>query len=230
MLTPTTDTTDVAQENVRSCLHSVYNLPDSRVDFDSQVHVHGSQNALEYQVAKLRFESSAVLAVTRVRRSRVGIDVPVESGLLHFCLSGQPFTLGVGASQVITVAATALNGFTGTINVSLSGLAMGVSANPAAFTLQPATQQQVTLTAATSASPGTATLTFQATSGNLSHTARASIALVAPVTTAHPPIRLVICAPILFTTQTLWDTTRPTSPLMTLCTSSFLSATRSERD
>jgi hypothetical protein len=108
-----------------------------------------------------------------------------------FSISASPTTLAIeaGDSQTVTVSATGINNFTASINVSVSGLPSGVTANPAAFSLMPGNEQQLTVTAAVSAQPATATITFQGTSGGLSHSAQTSLSIVAPVTGAHPPIR-----------------------------------------
>jgi hypothetical protein len=73
--------------------------------------------------------------------------------------------------------------------MSVSGLPTGVTANPATFSLTPGKEQQLTLTAAASAQPAMASVTFQGTSGNLSHSAQTSLAIVVSVSGAHPPIR-----------------------------------------
>jgi IPT/TIG domain len=108
-----------------------------------------------------------------------------------FSLSASPssLTLGIGGSQTVTVSANGIDGFTGSISVVVGGAPAGVTANPATFSLTPGTQQPLTLTAAASAQPGAATLTFQGTSGSLSHNAQTSLTLVLAVTAAHPPIR-----------------------------------------
>jgi IPT/TIG domain len=108
-----------------------------------------------------------------------------------FSFSAAPssLTLGIGGSQTVTVSANGLNGFTGNISVSVSGAPAGVTATPATFSLTPGTQHPVTVTAAASAKAGSATLTFQGTSGTLSHNAQTSLTLAVGVTAAHPPIR-----------------------------------------
>jgi outer membrane protein assembly factor BamB len=74
-----------------------------------------------------------------------------------------------GSSQTETLSATALNGFTGTIQVAVSGLPAGVVASPASFGLVPGTPKQVNLAAAAGTAGGAATLQFVATSGTISH-------------------------------------------------------------
>jgi len=108
-----------------------------------------------------------------------------------FSISVAPtsLTLGIGGSQTVTVTATEVNTFTSSINVSVSGLPAGVSANPATLSLQPGNQLQVTLTAAASALPGTATLIFQGTSGSIVHSTQSSLSVVVPVTGSRAPLR-----------------------------------------
>jgi hypothetical protein len=97
-------------------------------------------------------------------------------------------TAGV-AGQPAQLTATALNGFTGTVSVALTGLPAGVTANPATLSLTPGAPQSVTLTAGNSAQPGSASVVFTGTSGSLSHTATLALTLAASsgvnVTTYH---------------------------------------------
>ncbi len=109
-----------------------------------------------------------------------------------FSLAVSPAALSLtagGAGQPVQLTATSLNGFTGTVSVALSGLPAGVTANPATLSLTPGTPQSVTLTAAKSAQPGSASVVFTATSGSLSHTATLALTLATSagvnVTTYH---------------------------------------------
>ncbi|HTA87262.1 MAG TPA: hypothetical protein VK729_13405, partial [Silvibacterium sp.] len=93
---------------------------------------------------------------------------------LDFSLTASPTTLSLTAGvagQTVSLNATALNGFTGSVKVSLSGLPTGVTASPSTLTLTPGTAQSITLTAAPNAAAGMATITVTGTSGSLSHTA-----------------------------------------------------------
>jgi hypothetical protein len=103
-----------------------------------------------------------------------------------FSLSSTPATVALvagGAQQQISVQADAENGFTGTVIVAITGLASGVTANPATLTLTPGTAQSVALTASSAAAAGSATVTLTGTSGSLSHSATVSLT----VTAAAPP-------------------------------------------
>ncbi len=109
-----------------------------------------------------------------------------------FSLAVTPAALSLtagAAGQPVQLTATALNGFTATASVALSGLPAGVTANPATLSLTPGTPQSVTLTASNSAQAGSASVVFTGTSGSLSHTATLALTLAASsgvnVTTYH---------------------------------------------
>jgi hypothetical protein len=109
-----------------------------------------------------------------------------------FSLAITPQSLSLtqgGAGQAVQLTATALNGFTGTASVALSGLPTGVTATPASLSLTPGVAQTTTLTAANSAPTGSANVAFTATSGSLTHSATLAVTVVAPsgvnVTTYH---------------------------------------------
>src|SRR5277367_2484016 len=106
------------------------------------------------------------------------------SASADFSLTASPATLTLTAGatgQAVAVTANALNGFTASVNVTLSGLPAGVTANPSTLTLTPGTAQNVTLAASTAAA-GMATITLTGTSGNLGQ--RTTIALT--ITAAAP--------------------------------------------
>ncbi|MGB8028485.1 MAG: pyrrolo-quinoline quinone [Terracidiphilus sp.] len=92
-------------------------------------------------------------------------------------------SLTSGSQQPVNLSATALNGFSGTISVVVTGLPAGVTASPSSFNLVPGTPQQVALSASASAAASTSTVQFVATSGALSHTAPVTL-VVKPAVTA----------------------------------------------
>jgi hypothetical protein len=103
-----------------------------------------------------------------------------------FSLAVSPATLsltGGGAGGKVSVTATAVNSFTGSVTVAITGLPTGVTANPATLTLTPGTAQSTTITAASAAVAGTPTITFTGTSGTLSHAATLALTVQA----APPP-------------------------------------------
>ena len=75
------------------------------------------------------------------------------------------------------------------VSMSASVSQAGVTASPSTFSLTPGNQQVVTLSAATTAAAGAASITFTGTSGSLSHSAQTSLSVISAVTEAHSPIR-----------------------------------------
>ena len=97
-----------------------------------------------------------------------------------FTLSASPTSLTLGAgsagSQLI-VTATAVNSFSGTVAVAITGLPAGVTAQPSTLILTPGVAQSITVTAAATATAGNATLTLTGTSGALSHSTLVTVAI-----------------------------------------------------
>jgi hypothetical protein len=95
-----------------------------------------------------------------------------------FSLTTTPATASLvdgAAGQTVSVNAVPVNGFTGPVALTLSGLPSGVTSSPATLSLTPGTPQNLTLTASSSAAAGSATVTLTGTSGALTH--QATIAL-----------------------------------------------------
>ena len=109
----------------------------------------------------------------------------VTTPVADFALSSTPATIALtagAASQQVSIAGTAVNGFSTSVAVVLSGLPASVTAKPASFTLSPGTPQSVTLTAGATASAGYSNLTLTATSGSLSHIASITLNVTAAPT------------------------------------------------
>jgi len=92
------------------------------------------------------------------------------SGSPDFSLAASPTNVAItqGTSGSTTVTETPLNGFSGSVSLSASGLPTGVSAqfSPASTTSTSA----LTLTASSTATTGSATVTITGTSGSTTHT------------------------------------------------------------
>jgi hypothetical protein len=108
-----------------------------------------------------------------------------------FTVSASPssLTLESGSSQVITVSAAESNNFTSSISVATNGLPAGVNASPASFSVTPGNQVQIAISASQTVQPGTTTITFQATSGSLTHSAVVSLTLNTLVRGEYSPFR-----------------------------------------
>ena len=103
-----------------------------------------------------------------------------------FSLSASPGSVAIqagGASAQVSVLAAAVNSFSGTVAVTVSGLPADVTATPASLHLSAGQPQSVMLAASSSAAAASATITFTGTSGSLSHSA----SLAVSVTAAAPP-------------------------------------------
>ena len=88
----------------------------------------------------------------------------------------------------LSVTANALNAFSGTVTVAITGLPSGVIANPATLSLTPGAAQSTTLTAALTAPSASSTVTFTGTSGSLVHSASLALTLQAAQMTNAPDV------------------------------------------
>jgi outer membrane protein assembly factor BamB len=84
--------------------------------------------------------------------------------------------------------AAAVNSFTGTVAVAITGLPTGVTANPSSLNLTPGVAQSTTLTAAITAAAATSTISFAGTSGSLAHSASLALTVQAAPTTNAPDV------------------------------------------
>ena len=98
--------------------------------------------------------------------------------------------LQTGTSTAVSLSASGSNGFSSSVAVTVSGLPAGVTVSPSTVTVKPGTPQPVTLSASASAAIANATVTFTGTSGALSHSVQATLAVIQPITSNTPPFRM----------------------------------------
>jgi hypothetical protein len=112
--------------------------------------------------------------------------IAAGGGSPDFSLSAAPSSLTVnqGSSGMSTITVNALNGFTGSVSLSASGLPSGVTAsfNPTSTT----STSTLTLTASSTAATGTTTVTVTGTSGGLTHTTTISLTVASTGLPAAP--------------------------------------------
>jgi DNA-binding beta-propeller fold protein YncE len=107
------------------------------------------------------------------------------------------FTLGLSSSSIsvqqgaassaVNVSVTAINGFTGNVQVTLSGLPAGVSSNPPSpFNVAAGASSSVVFGAAANASTGNFTISAQGVSGALSHSQNLALTIQSGVVSALP--------------------------------------------
>jgi hypothetical protein len=112
------------------------------------------------------------------------VQAPVATPDFSLTVTGTTVTVTAGgAAQTVSVLATALNGFSGAIQVTTSGLPTGVTATPATFALTPGTPQSVSFSATATAAATTATVQFSGTAASLTHTAPVTLTVKTAVTT-----------------------------------------------
>jgi hypothetical protein len=103
---------------------------------------------------------------------------PGPSPSFSISVTPQNQSVGVGQSATLTLSVSAVSGFNQAIQVSVTGLPNGVTSSPASPFSMTISGQPVTLAAASSASIGSSTVKFNATSGSLSSSAQAQISVV----------------------------------------------------
>src|ERR1700722_12196573 len=82
-------------------------------------------------------------------------------------------------SQPVTLTVAGVNGFQGSVVVTVSGLPSGVTSSPASpFNISAGGNQAITFMASSSAAAGSATITFQGTSGPLNHSTSLTLQIV----------------------------------------------------
>ncbi len=134
--------------------------------------------------------STATLTFTGVSGSTTGsttvaLNVALAPDFtLAVAPTAQTIMIGGSGSQ-IALTATAVNGFTGSVAVSITGLPVGVTASPATLMLTPGVSQSLSLIAGSTVVAASASLTFTGTSGSLVHTTMLALTVSAP--TANTP-------------------------------------------
>lgn len=99
-----------------------------------------------------------------------------------FSLGLDPASISItaaGTAQTV-VSLTALNGFSSSVSVQISGLPAGVTASAPTYTVTVGAPQTVILTAANNTAATTTTAAFTGVSGSLTHTANLSVQVMPP--------------------------------------------------
>jgi hypothetical protein len=99
-----------------------------------------------------------------------------------FSISTSPSSQSVnpGANTTYTAAITALNGFTGTVSFSVSGLPTGATGSFSPNSVNGSGSSTLTVSTTTSIAPGTYTLTVTGTSGSLAHSGTVTLVVNTP--------------------------------------------------
>jgi IPT/TIG domain len=93
-----------------------------------------------------------------------------------------------GTSSAVKLSVTPVNGFSGSVQVSLSGLPSGVASNPVSpFSIATGGSTSVLFSAASTTATGTFTITATGSAGSLSHTATLTLTIQSGVTGSNLP-------------------------------------------
>ena len=142
-----------------------------------------------------RASSSAVVTLLCVGCGGAGssssnVKPPSSSPPPDFAIALSASSLSVSQGTTaapITISVSAQNGFTGTVQVTLTGAPNGVLSNPASpFIIPSSGSTPVVLGALPNAPTGNFTITAQGTSGSLSHSATLALAVQASVASPLP--------------------------------------------
>jgi hypothetical protein len=90
-------------------------------------------------------------------------------------LSTSPLAIAPGATLQTMVSITALNGFSSSATVQITGLPAGVTASTSSLTVSASSPQMVSFSAGSTDDPLTAMVVFTATSGSLTHMANLTL-------------------------------------------------------
>jgi hypothetical protein len=135
---------------------------------------------------------TTVLSITLICCSLVSCGGGSGSGgpRPDFSLSIQPSTLVIapGGTQSIEVSVSGEKGFSGSVQVTATPPS-GISISPSSVSVSTGVPQQLTVSAAASLPPGTATVSFSGTSGSTSHNTQVPTIIQLAGTSPHPPFR-----------------------------------------
>ena len=105
---------------------------------------------------------------------------PAKSPDFTLSLSSNSLSLPSGASATLTASDTAINGFASNISIQIMGLPTGVTYTPSAPVISPGSSLELTFTAASTASSGSATVTFTGSAASITHSVPLSLTIKAP--------------------------------------------------
>jgi len=108
--------------------------------------------------------------------------VPAGPPTPDFTVSVTPATqtVNAGNATTYTVSITPLNGFTGTVNLAATGLPAGATPSFSPGSISGSVTSTLTVTTTPSSSASNSSFTITGTSGSLTHSANASLNVVAP--------------------------------------------------
>jgi hypothetical protein len=137
-----------------------------------------------YLVVSLVFLSGCQGSATRSTQ----VPTPVTPADFSLILSSTSITIPQGGvSQPVTVSVNPTNSFASSLQIMLANLPAGITSNPASpFTIAAGANTSVVFGATVTAAPGSTTITAQAVSGSLSHSATLALSVQTSILAALP--------------------------------------------
>ncbi|QEE30737.1 DUF1349 domain-containing protein [Terriglobus albidus] len=142
-------------------------------DVDSMYGIRAYQASNgDYLVSKDNYNNNSIV----IHRMTVGTPTP------DFSISDTPSsqTVTQGNSTTYTTTVSALNGFTDTVNLSVSGLPTGATASLSPTSVSGSGSSTLSVTTATTTPAGTYTLTITGTNGTVTHTGTVTLIVQGP--------------------------------------------------
>jgi hypothetical protein len=124
-------------------------------------------------------------ALTRTATIQLTVTTPPPPEVVTLTLNPANQTLVVGTFEQISITGEGPTGYTGPIQVTLSGLPTGVTANPNPITLTAGVAQNIVLTAGANATLGASDVTFTGRINSVTGTADLNLLVVAQPTAGY---------------------------------------------
>ncbi len=148
----------------------------------------GTSQSLTVNVDPSAALGSAVITFTGVSGSlshpvSLNLNVTQQGTAPDFTLAVSPNAQSVeqgSSSPSSTVSMVAVNGYTNTVAVTVSGLPTGVTAAPASLSLTPGASQPIVFSADATATPGTYSVLLTGTDGTITHAATFDLTVTVP--------------------------------------------------
>jgi hypothetical protein len=115
----------------------------------------------------------------------LSVTAPPPPDVVTLTLTPPSETLAVGTFEQISITGEGRTGYTGPIQVTISGLPTGVTANPSSITLTAGVAQAIVLTAGATATPGTSDVTFTGKINSVTGTTDLNLVVVAQPTAGY---------------------------------------------
>jgi uncharacterized membrane protein len=136
--------------------------------------------------ARLATTNLVITGTSGTQTSTIPLALTVAAPTFYL-YANQNFSIAPGGSGSIYVYVNSVNGFSGNVSLSISGLPNGVSATFSANPVATGGNAMLTLSTTASAPTGTSTLTITGSSGSQKVTATLSLIIAAPSFSISPP-------------------------------------------